>query len=370
MLPVEVVPVARKPDVFVRPLTSEEGRKLAQVGRRSKQPVRMRRAIVVMASGQHQPVSLIAKLMQVSESYVRQVIHDFNEKGMDALDPKWNGGRPAKTSPATRDRICQIARCCPRDLGWPYSTWSLSKLAEVLRGNGIADISRETLRRILKAGGVSWQATKTWKASNDPDFVEKMNRVLDLYDHPPADGRVICVDEFGPLNLMPRAGRGWAKAGRPKRLRATYHRYHGVRHMFGALDLATGQLYYRIRDRKRAIEFLAFVKSLRARWPGERLYLIVDNYSVHKRREVREWCVANEIELVFLPTYSSWLNRIECEFAALRYFALNGTDHRTHAVQDAAIGDYIRWRNQHARPIRDFAVGSKIRRPDYLPNVA
>ena len=49
---------------------------------------------------------------------------------------------------------------------------------------------------------------------------------------------------------------------------------------------------------------------------------------------------------MFLPTYASWLNWIESEFAALRYFALNGTDHRSHAEQDAAIGDYIRWRNQ------------------------
>lgn len=308
--------------------------------------------------------------MQVSESYVRQVTHDFNEKGFDALDPKWNGGRPAKTDQAMRDRICQIARCCPRNLGWPFSVWSLSKLADVLRTNQIADLSRETLRQILKAGGVSWQATKTWKASNDPEFTTKMARVLDLYDHPPADGRVVCVDEFGPLNLQPRAGRGWFPRRPPARLRATYHRTQGVRHMFGALDLATGGLYYRIRDRKRWTEFLAFLKSLRARRPREKLYLICDNYSVHKRREVREWCAHNDIELAFLPTYSSWLNRIECEFAALRYFALNGTDHRSHGEQDDAIGTYIRWRNQHAEPIRGFAVNSKIRHPDYLPNVA
>lgn len=50
----------------------EEGRKPAQIARRSKVPVRMRRAVVMMASAQHQPVGLIAKLMQVSESYVRQ----------------------------------------------------------------------------------------------------------------------------------------------------------------------------------------------------------------------------------------------------------------------------------------------------------
>lgn len=95
--------------------------------------------------------------------------------------------------------------------------WSLSKLVEVLRGNGIADISRETRRVILKAGGVSWQSTKTWKSSNDPEFVAKMSRVLDFYDDPPDDGRVICVDEFGPLNLLPRAGRGRFASGRPKR---------------------------------------------------------------------------------------------------------------------------------------------------------
>lgn len=143
-----------------------------------------------------------------------------------------------------------------------------------------------------------------------------------------------------------------------------------VAQMNRVLDLRSGQLYYRIRDRKRWTEFLAFLKTLRARWPGEKLYLICDNYSVRKRAEVRAWCVENQVELVFLPTYSSWLNRIECEFAAMRYFALNGTDHRSHAEQDAAIGDYIRWRNLHAGPFRDFAVGSKIRRPDYLSNVA
>ncbi|NQE72422.1 helix-turn-helix domain-containing protein [Nocardia gamkensis] len=95
--------MARKPEVFVRAVTPEEGRKLAQIARRSKVPVRMRRAVVVMASAQHQPVGLIAKLMQVSESYVRQVIHDFNAHGFEALDPKWQGGRPAKTDQTMRE---------------------------------------------------------------------------------------------------------------------------------------------------------------------------------------------------------------------------------------------------------------------------
>ncbi|MFF9073441.1 hypothetical protein ACF1A9_14180 [Streptomyces sp. NPDC014872] len=49
---------------------------------------------------------------------------------------------------------------------------------------------------------------------------------------------------------------------------------------------------------------------------------------------------APDIEPVFLPTYGSWLNWMECEFAALRHLALNGTDHRSHDAQNAAIAAY------------------------------
>ena len=110
----------------------------------------------------------------------------------------------------------------PRALDQPSSTWSLTKLCDYLIEAGIvAAISRETLRRILHDGGISRQATKTWKASNDPGFLPKMRRVLDLCDNPPADGRVICVGEFGPLNLMPRKGKAWRPIRRPVRQRAT-----------------------------------------------------------------------------------------------------------------------------------------------------
>ena len=75
------------------------------------------------------------------------------------------------------------------------------------------------------------------------------------------------------------------------------------------------------------------------------------------------------MELVFTPSNASWLNWIECEYTALRYFALDGSDYPSHA-QEAAIAAYVRWANRRTRPKQQFAVGSKIRRPDYLPNVA
>lgn len=355
--------MGRRPGVFVRPVSMEEGQRLQRISRTAKDPVRLRRAIVVMMSAQGQAVRDIVSLMQVSEDYVRDVVHAFNERGFDALDPKWSGGRPKTIDDRMRERICLIARTSPADWGIAaFSTWSLAKLAEhLVQRRVVPTISRETLRRILREGKVSWQTTTTWKASTDPNFLTKMHRVLELYDAPPADGRVICVDEFGPLNLMPRKGKAWRPRRSPRRLRATYNRYDGVMHMLAALDLGTGKMYYRIRQRKRWREFLNLLKTLRVRWPGEKLYIVLDNYSPHKHPNVRAWTAANDIELVFLPTYGSWLNWIESEFAALRYFALNGTDHRTHSEQNAAIGAYIRWHNTRAEPKTNFAPDSPIR---------
>ena len=51
---------------------------------------------------------------------------------------------------------------------------------------------------MLRKAGISFQNAKTWKHSTDPDFAAKLQRILALYDQAPADGRVICVDEFGP----------------------------------------------------------------------------------------------------------------------------------------------------------------------------
>jgi transposase len=65
---------------------------------------------VVLMPAQGRPVRTITSLLQVSEDYVRDVIHAFNERGFDALDPKWSGGRPRTINDQVRERIFLIAR--------------------------------------------------------------------------------------------------------------------------------------------------------------------------------------------------------------------------------------------------------------------
>ena len=167
----------------------------------------------------------------------------------------------------------------------------------------------------LRAAGLSHQRTRSWKWSPDPDFAEKSARVLGLYRHQPADGVVVCFDEMGPIQLIPHHGSGWAPEQRPERLRATYSKPNGVRYLFGAYDVHADRLNGRLRAHKNAVEVLAFYRQIRMRYHRrQRIYLIADNLSTHKTPAIREWAEANNVELVFTPTYASFLNRIECHF--------------------------------------------------------
>ena len=81
--------------------------------------------------------------------------------------------------------------------------------------------------------------------------------------------------------------------------------------------------------------------------PAVRLHFVLDNFSPHLGDTVRAWAAANNVELAYTPHYASWLNRIEAQFRALRYFTLAGTDHPDHATQARLIRRYIAWRNRN-----------------------
>jgi transposase len=274
----------------------------------------------------------------------------------------------------------------PVDHNLPFSTWSLTKLAEFLVAEGVVDdISHEGLRLLLREEGVSFQVIKTWKQSSDPDFETKKNRVLELYDIAAGKAKpkrgdptvVICMDEFGPLNLLPRPGKHWAPVAakddntsgsrRRRRRRATYTRHAGVRHLMAAYDLNQDKIYGHIKTKKDRTTFLEFCRYLRTLYPPEiRIAIVLDNFSPHlsTQRDTRvgDWADANNVELAYVPTNASWLNRIEAQFQALRYFTLDGTDHRSHEEQNSMIRRYIVWRNRnaHDKTLRELVKRANV----------
>jgi transposase len=252
--------------VRARRLTDEEGRRLQQIVRRGKHgSVRVRRAMIIMASASGTLVPAIARLVAADEDTVRDVIHLFNQKGLAALDPQWAGGRPPLISDHDVEVIVAAARTRPEKLGQPFTHWSLRKLASYLAGRDRpVRIGRERLRQILHARGISFQRTRTWKESADPDKDAKLDRIEYVTSHYP--DRCFAFDQFGPLSIRPCHGVCWAPRKRPARLRATYHRTHGIRYFHGCYSLGDDQLWGVVREHKGADP--PWPRSSRSALPG------------------------------------------------------------------------------------------------------
>ena len=371
MLILETGPVTER--LRVREIDDDEGRRLVRIIRRgSGSVVTWRRAQMVLLSAQGMDVAAIAKVAFTSEDRVRDVIRNFNADGFGSLYPKYKGGRPPKFTLPQRREIKKIAKSKPAEHDLPFSTWSLAKLADFLVAEGVVDdISHEGLRILLREEGVTFQRLKTWKASKDPDYAAKKARVEHLYaiadrEVVPEPGEpevIFCVDEFGPLNLQPRPG---PAVGRGQR--------QGQRAGPGAAAADARDLYphrggpapvRRLRaGRGQAVRAHQAAQDpgpvpgvlplpahpLPARDPDRDHLRQLQPAPDHRARTAGSGPgpTANNVEIAYTPTNSSWLNRIEAQFTALRYFALDGTDHASHKEQASMIRRYIIWRNNHA----------------------
>ena len=169
----------RPPEVFVRPLALDEARRLKRRAKQARHFATRERAAILLASNVGNSVPQIAQMWMTDESHVRRVIHEFNERGMASLDPDYRGGRPRRISCEQRRQAVAVAGARPDTQGVALTRWSLPRLAEHLAELGL-EISPAHLGRVLAEAGLSFQRTRTWKASPDPDYETKAARVLEL----------------------------------------------------------------------------------------------------------------------------------------------------------------------------------------------
>jgi transposase len=166
--------------LYARNLTSEEGRRIQHEIRHGKNPIFMKRCQAVLCSAQGMTVQEIADFTLLSDYHIRELIRTFNQSGLNAIRPRKTGKSNPKFTDEERASIAELALIPPRVLGYPFNSWSLSKLEEAVRERKIVngkEISDESIRLILEEFGVSYQRTKTWKESNDPEFEIKKSEL-------------------------------------------------------------------------------------------------------------------------------------------------------------------------------------------------
>ena len=118
---------------------------------------------------------------------------------------------------------------------------------------------------------------------------------------------------------------------------------------FAALDVATGQIKAGHYARRRR-EFLDFMNEIVAENPARQIHVILDNLNTHKPKRDRWLKLHPQVHLHYTPTYSSWLNQVECWFSILSRAALRGASFTSPRQLRDAIDAFVQSYNQNATP--------------------
>ena len=263
------------------------------------------------------------------------------------------GGRVAVPAGlALRTRRSSSRRPPPgrRSWGRPFTHWSTRKLAGYLAGNPVRTVmvGRERLRQLLRRNKISFQRTRTWKESCDPEREAKLDRIEQVTSSAP--DRCFAFDQFGPLSIRPCHGSSWATQKQPTGCRRPTGAPTASATSTAATPWVTISCGASPAAAKAPHHSLSALRSIRAVRPdGEQLYVILDNLSTNKTPAIRRWAKRNKVELCFTPTSASWANPIEAQFGPLRSFVLGDSNHPNHAVLARKLQGYLRWRNANAR---------------------
>ena len=224
--------------------------------------------------------------------------------------------------------------------------WSCRRMAE------ICSISKASVQRIWRANGLKPHLVRTFKLSNDPDFIEKLEDVVGLYMNPPDHALVFCIDEKSQIQALDRTQPGLPmKKGRAGTMTHDYKR-NGTTTLFAALDVLKGEVIGQCMPRHRHQEFLKFLKSIDRATPKHLdIHCIADNYATHKKQEVKDWLAKHpRFQFHFIPTSSSWLNLVERWFGLITTQLIRRGVFKTVEELERTIRDYIEHNNANPKP--------------------
>jgi transposase len=312
---------------------------------RTEEARTVERARIVLACLDGKEIQQVARELGVSTPTVSKWRARFSQRGMKGLRDDPRPGKPARYGTPFRDRVLALLEQ-PPPAG--LSHWDGPAIAAQL------DASVHAVWRVLRREGIYLQRLRSWCVSTDAEFAPKAAAVVGLYLNPPLNAVVLSVDEKPSIQALERSS-GYVETDNGavvRALKSTYKR-HGTLNLFAALEVGTGRVQTKITDSKKREDFRAFLDDvLAAQPPDKEIYVILDNYSTHKKNE--DWLAKYEgrVQFHFTPTSASWLNQIEIVFSLLTRKTLRGASFQNKVQLSEAIAAFIRNHNANAKPFR------------------
>ena len=325
-------------------VTPEDRRILTGLVRAGKTEQRIAlRARIVLGASEGKSNNALARELKTTRPTVLDWRNRFAEGGVKALYEDRPRGQSFK--PLARSKEIEIVTKTQRPP--EHATqWSCRAMAAV------CGVSKASVQRIWDAHGLKPHLVKTFKLSNDPRFIAKLEDVVGLYMNPPEHALVFCIDEKSQIPALDRTQPGLPmKKGRAGTMTHDDKR-NGTTALFAALDVLKGEVIGRCMPKHRHREFRKFLQAIDRATPRNLdIHGIADNYATHKHPNVKNWLAKHpRFHLHFIPTSSSWLNLVERWFGKITADRIRRGVFTSVADLEKAIHDYIERHNADPKP--------------------
>jgi len=259
---------------------------------------------------------------------------------------------------STINALFELLHSPPGQFNINRTSWKLGDIRACLEKRGI-DISKHTIRRIMKNAGYSWKKARIVLTSNDPDYRRKLNRIKKILGSLGTNERFFSVDEFGPVAIKTTGGR---RLTAPNEYIAIpqFQRSKGSFILTAALELSRNQLTHFYSQNKNTEEMIRLIDLLLDSYRScERLYMSWDTASWHISKKLKKKVAqinrvnyrrklgTPKVTLVPLPASAQFLNVIESVFSGMARAIIHNSDYVSVDAAKEAIDRYILERNQY-----------------------
>jgi transposase len=301
------------------------------------------RARIVLAAAEGMKNEDIANRCGCSPGTARLWRNRWIEDGIEGLADAPGRGRKPTYGPEDHAQI--VAETLKKPTARTH--WSTRRLADTVKP------SKSTIHRIWKQHDLKPHRQETFKYSNDPQLKEKVVDVVGLYLNPPENAIVLSIDEKSQMQALERTQPLLPMRAGDSEKRTHDYRRHGTLTLFAALDIATGEVVGKCKQRHRHQEFLDFLRHLDKTFPDKDLHLVLDNVSTHKHAAVKRWLARRpRIHLHFTPTSASWMNQVELWFSLLTTQAVRRESFKSARALLNRVYAFIQVWNENAKPFR------------------
>ena len=272
-------------------LSEEKVKELQQALKHTSNGREVLRIIIILLC-HHFSIDILIAILGLSRSCIYDRIARFHHKEMDSFADASRPGRPKLITSEHMKEVTMFLETTPE-------IWSCQRLASKFD----LKVSAETMRRHLRRLKYVFKRPKhVAPASPDPEKEFKLAEIEAVKASLKPDDLLLYADE-SDFNLLSELRKCWQKKGTQKSI-PTPGKNQKV-YAFGAIDASRQHFVYRLFNRKRTPEFMLFLRQVVQRFPERKIFMILDNYNVHKTLAVAGFLDANpRLKLLFLPTYS------------------------------------------------------------------